>query len=89
MFKASSKSKIGKTIFYCFEISALVVGVLLFILAIYNASVSSNFMAFLNGFVSMIVSTLTIFGLGKICDLLYCKKEENSSGNEAPGAPPF
>lgn len=81
MFKASSKSKFGKTIFYIFEISALVVGILLFILAIYNASVSNNFMTFLNGFTTMIASTLTIFGLGKICDLLYCRREENKSQN--------
>lgn len=75
MFKASSKSAVGKTIFYCFEISALVVAILMFVLAIYNASVSSNFMVFLKGLESMILDTFTLFALGKIIDLLFCRKE--------------
>lgn len=74
MFKAISQSKAGKAIFYIFEISALIVGLLLFVLSIYNGAKSDNFMVFLNGFVNMIVSTLIIFGLGKICDLLFSKR---------------
>lgn len=83
MFKANSKSTAGKAIFYTFEISALVIAVLLFVLAIYNAAKSENFMVFLSGFVNMIVNTLIVFGLGKICDLLYSKKEAKAEKAEA------
>ena len=78
MFKANSKSSVGKAIFYVFEASALIVGALLFILAIYNSAKTENFMTFLSGITSMISSTLILYGLGRICDLLYCKKEEKA-----------
>lgn len=82
MFKANSKSSVGKAIFYCFEICALVVGIILFILAIYNSAKTESFVVFLSGLASTIVNTLTLYALGKICDLLYCKKEENSNKSE-------
>jgi len=75
MFKASSTNKTGKAIFYTFEISALIVGILLFILAIYNASISGKFMVFLQGLTTTVFCALVLYALGKICDLLFSKKD--------------
>ena len=74
-FKAETQNKSGKTLFYIFEICALVVGVLSLIMAIYYGAVYQSFIAFLSYLIPVIVDTLIVFGIGKVIDLLYCKKE--------------
>ena len=75
LFQAETQNKTGKTLFYIFEICALVVGVLSLVMAIYYASVYESFVAFISYFIPVIVDSLVVFGLGKLIDLLYCKKE--------------
>lgn len=75
MIKASSKNTVGKAIFYTFEICALVVGVFTLILGIYSGTELSSFFAFLQYFVSAITNTLLIYGLGKVIDLMYARKD--------------
>ena len=74
-FKAETQNKTGKTLFYIFEICALVVGVLSLVMAIYYAAVYESFIAFISYLIPVIVDTLVVFGLGKLIDLLYCKKD--------------
>lgn len=81
LFKANSESKTGKTIFYIFEISALVVGVLMLIFGIYEASLyhgADGFMIFLRDLANIAFDVLVIYGIGKIIDFLYCKHEAKS-----------
>jgi membrane protein DedA with SNARE-associated domain len=88
MFTASSKDKIGKTIFYTFETAAAVVGVLTLILGIYAASKSSSgsFMVFVSYFITAIVDTLTLYGLGKIIDIMLSKKHKKCCHDDAEEA---
>lgn len=75
--KPCSQNKGAKALFYIFEISALCVGVLLFILAIIWAAQGAGFGAFLQMFVQAVFYTLVLFGFGKIIDLLSCKAEHH------------
>lgn len=75
ILKADSQNGVGKTLFYIFEICALIVGIIMFIIAIYNACKTESFMVFLNSFVSVIFNVLALYGIGKIIDLLCYKKE--------------
>ena len=56
LFTATSKNKTGRTLFYIFEISALVVGVLMLIMAIYESALYGGidgFMVFLRDLASI------------------------------------
>lgn len=74
--KASSKNRIGKTLFYIFEFSALAIFAIQFILSII-AGARAGFGIFIESFVSAFVYTLIIFALGKIIDLLSCKQYDD------------
>lgn len=75
MLKANSENKIGKTIFYVFEGCALAVGVILLILGIYYSAQYQSFTTFLEYLANAVVNTLIVFGLGKVIDLMYAKKD--------------
>lgn len=75
IFKAETQNKTGKTLFYIFEICALIVGFLSLVMAIYYAATYESFMAFVSYLIPAIVDTVVVFGIGKLVDLLYCKKE--------------
>lgn len=80
------KSESGKVIFYIFEICALVVAVLYFILAIYLAAEYQSFLYFVNEIPTIIVNPLIIYGIGRIIDLMCykadCKKAEKKEDND-------
>lgn len=85
LFTATSKNKTGKTLFYIFEIAALVVGVIMLIINIYSAAIyggSAGFMAFLSGLASLAFDVLVLFGIGKIIDLKMAKKDAKEQKEE-------
>ena len=75
--KPCSQNKGAKALFYIFEISALCVGVLLFILGIIWAAQGAGFSTFLQTLVQAVFYTLVLFGFGKVIDLLSCKHEHH------------
>lgn len=75
LFKAETQNKAGKTLFYIFEVCAVIVGILSLVMAIYYAAIYESFVAFISYFIPAIVDTLVVFGLGKLIDMLYCKKD--------------
>ncbi len=76
ILKADSKNGVGRILFYIFEICALIVGIIMFIMAIYNACKTESFMVFLNAFASVIFTVLALYGIGKIIDLLCYRNEK-------------
>lgn len=80
--KASSKNRIGKTLFYIFEFSALAIFTIQFIIAIIAGATSGSFGIFVESFVSAFIYTLIIFALGKIIDLLACKQYDDADETE-------
>ena len=80
--KASSKNKAGKILFYIFEIAAACIGFILFIMSIVNAATFENFSIFIDGFLNVVMSTLIIFGIGKVIDLLYCANDSKKTNSE-------
>ncbi len=82
LFTPVCKNNVGKTLFYIFEISALVIGVILFILAIVTAAQAHSFGVFVSGFVTAVINLLVIYGIGKIIDLLYLKVEGKNSEDD-------
>ncbi len=81
IFKSESENKTGKILFYIFEAAAAFVALVTFILAIIYADSYQAFIVFVEYFVNGIVSSLTIFGFGKIIDLLYARKSKCEKKN--------
>ena len=76
------KSESGKVIFYIFEICALVVAVLNFVLAIYFAAEYQSFLYFVNEIPTIIVNPLILYGIGRIVDLMCCKADCKKKEND-------
>lgn len=75
IFVAQSNNKVGKTLFYMFEIAALVVAVFEFIFGIYSATVGGGFMSFLSYLVQAVIYSFILFGIGTMLDL-HCAKAD-------------
>ena len=75
IFVAQSNNKVGKTLFYMFEIAALVVAVFEFIFGIYSATVGGGFMSFLSYLVQAVIYSFILFGIGQMLDL-HCAKAD-------------
>lgn len=75
--KPCSQNKGAKALFYIFEISALCVGVLMFITSIIIVAQGWGFASFIQSLCETVLFTLVLFGLGKMIDLLSCKHEHH------------
>ena len=73
--KAYSKNTTGKVTFYLFEIAALVVCALFFVLAIVRATQYRDFWTFFEYFAQGVVYTLALYGLGRLIDLKLAKAD--------------
>lgn len=86
ILKPVSTSKGGKTTFYIFEISALVIGAFFIILSIYNAAQSHSLITFIYEVIQGAIYTLIVYGIGRIIDILNakgcCKKQEQKDDEE-------
>ncbi len=82
IFKPQTENSVGKAIFYIFEVCAIIVGLCSLILTIYYTVNYNSFMAFISYLTPTIVDTLVVFGIGKLIDLLYCKKSCNAPKQE-------
>ena len=82
MFKAQSQNRAGKATFYMFEIAALAVVAIFFILAIVNIAQGAGFAWFLQYLVEGAFYGFILFGLGRVVDLLYCKAECHAKKEE-------
>ena len=74
ILKANSQA--GKTTFYMFEIAALAVGALFFVIGIVVAALGMGFWAFLEDFALGAFLMFALYGLGRVIDLLYYKSEK-------------
>ena len=76
ILKPTCESKAGRVLFYVFEIAALVVACVYFLMGLVDAIQVGAFSLFVNGLVSAVIWLLVLYGLGKIIDLLYKKNEK-------------
>lgn len=76
IFKAETENKTGKALFYIFEICAIAIAVISLFLSIYYAVNYESFVAFIEYFTNGVISAFTIFGFGKIIDMLYARKSK-------------
>lgn len=76
ILKPTCQRKAGRVLFYVFEIVALVVGALYFVLAIVNAAQWGTFMTFVDGLVTAAIWLFLLYGVGRIIDLLYKQAEK-------------
>ena len=75
IFTPNSKCPKTKLVFYVFELSALVIGIILFIMSVVSAAKLESFAVFVDGMVQAVFYVLILFGFGKIIDLLGCKPD--------------
>ena len=73
--KAYSKNTTGKVTFYLFEIAALVVCALYFVLSIVRAVQFGDFVTFLEYFMQGVIYGLILYGLGRLIDLKLAKED--------------
>ena len=76
IFKPTTENKCGRVLFYIFEIAALAIGVLYFIMGLVDAIQFSSFAAFISGLLSGVLYMLLLYGIGRIIDLLYTKNQK-------------
>ena len=82
ILKPHTQNTAGKVLFSIFEIAALCVGALLFILGIIYAAKGAGFEAFIEYLVRAIFYLLVLYGLGKVIDLLSCKGDHHHKHEE-------
>ena len=78
IFKPQTENKVGKAIFYIFEISAIVIAFLYLVLTIYYTANLGSFIVFVTYLLQTVFNTLVVYGIGKIIDLHYCKNSCNT-----------
>ena len=76
ILKPTCENKAGRILFYIFEIAALAVCALYFLIGLIDAIQWGSFMTFLNGLVQGAIYLLLLYALGRIIDLLYRKNEK-------------
>ena len=76
ILKPDTQNKSGKTLFYIFEIAALVMFIIFFIVAIVAAALASSFLTFVQFFSMGIFFLFVFYGIGKVLDLMYAKNEK-------------
>ena len=82
MLKAQSQNKVARATFYTFEIAALVVAAVYFMLAVITLAQGGGFVWFLQGLVEAAIFMFILYGLGRVIDLLYCKAECHAKKEE-------
>ena len=73
--KAYSKNTNGKVTFYIFEIAALVVLAVYFVLSIVVAAQGGGFFMFLEGLMQGIFYGFALYGIGRLIDLKLAKAD--------------
>ena len=76
IFKPTTENKSGRVLFYIFEIAALAIGVLYFIMGLVYAIQLSSFAAFVSELLAGVLYMLLLYGIGRIIDLLYTKNQK-------------
>ena len=76
IIKPTCENKAGRILFYIFEIAALAVCALYFLIGLIDAIQLSTFMLFVNGLMQGAIYMLLLYGIGRIIDLLYHKNEK-------------
>ena len=77
IFKPQSKNKNARMFFCIFELAAFAYFFVTFILGIINATQIGDFGLFVESFFGALMTSLIVWGIGKIIDCL-CVREENN-----------
>ena len=82
IFVPHTKNTAGKVLYWLFEISAIALFAIYFILGVYWGAVAGGFMTFLQCFLEAWFYCLALYGFARVLDMLYCKKDHCQAGNE-------